>query len=207
MRIKKFASIPIAALALMAIPVAAPASTVSTPDIEITEVPTPFGGTYTVTNNTAGSYLMAFGVSNTDSTAYLSDNGALDINGCQSGWCYDATTVTAENWDSTIAYYDGDSETLADLFGSFYSNVEQGEDTIHWYRAVDGALGPGDTSSDFFAFGAEGLHSMALGVLSGSGDVTIFQNQQVSTVPIPAAVWLLGSALLGMFGVARRKSA
>jgi hypothetical protein len=29
---------------------------------------------------------------------------------------------------------------------------------------------------------------------------------QVTAVPLPAAVWLLGSGLLGLAGVARRKS-
>jgi hypothetical protein len=29
----------------------------------------------------------------------------------------------------------------------------------------------------------------------------------VSTVPVPAAVWLFGSAMLGLMGVARRKKA
>jgi hypothetical protein len=30
---------------------------------------------------------------------------------------------------------------------------------------------------------------------------------EVSNVPVPAAVWMFGSALLGMFGLNRRKSA
>ena len=30
---------------------------------------------------------------------------------------------------------------------------------------------------------------------------------EVSSVPVPAAVWLFGSALLGLAGVARRKKA
>lgn len=30
---------------------------------------------------------------------------------------------------------------------------------------------------------------------------------QVSSVPVPAAAWLLGSGLLGLVGVARRKAA
>lgn len=37
----------------------------------------------------------------------------------------------------------------------------------------------------------------------GSGG---FANAEVTAVPVPAAVWLLGSGLLGMFGIARRRS-
>lgn len=35
---------------------------------------------------------------------------------------------------------------------------------------------------------------------------SIFDNLQASVVPVPAAVWLFGSGLLGLIGVARKKS-
>ena len=73
---------------------------------------------------------------------------------------------------------------------------------------MDGALGPGDTSSDFFGFLDAPLSSMALGILEGpGGTVTTFQNQSVSAVPLPAAAWLFGGAFAGLFGVARRRAA
>jgi hypothetical protein len=37
-------------------------------------------------------------------------------------------------------------------------------------------------------------------------DITSVHVTSVSTVPVPAAVWLFGSGLLGLVGVARRKS-
>ena len=45
----------------------------------------------------------------------------------------------------------------------------------------------------------------ALAALTGSGTTTY--DLKVSAVPIPAAVWLFGSALMGLVGVSRRKSA
>jgi hypothetical protein len=45
------------------------------------------------------------------------------------------------------------------------------------------------------------------------GDVVIFEATEyhstftVSAVPIPAAVWMFGSAILGLVGVARRRQA
>jgi hypothetical protein len=44
---------------------------------------------------------------------------------------------------------------------------------------------------------------------SGLSNATTFRvdNIDVSAVPVPAAVWLFGSALFGLFGVARRRSA
>ena len=38
-------------------------------------------------------------------------------------------------------------------------------------------------------------------------NVQIFADVEVSAVPVPAAVWLFGSGLLGLIGVARRKTA
>jgi hypothetical protein len=42
---------------------------------------------------------------------------------------------------------------------------------------------------------------------SGPRDVTGLDNIQLSSVPIPATVWLFGSGLLGLVGMARRKKA
>jgi hypothetical protein len=41
--------------------------------------------------------------------------------------------------------------------------------------------------------------------LSGSGTTSGAHSVQVSAVPVPAAVWLFGSGLLGLVGIARRK--
>lgn len=43
-------------------------------------------------------------------------------------------------------------------------------------------------------------------VNSGLGDLIVEFRSDVSEVPVPAAAWLLGSGLLGLLGVARRKS-
>jgi hypothetical protein len=39
----------------------------------------------------------------------------------------------------------------------------------------------------------------------GSGAASVVYNAATAPVPVPAAVWLLGSALLGMAGISRRK--
>lgn len=52
-----------------------------------------------------------------------------------------------------------------------------------------------------------------VGLSPGTYGVTIFGSRAnfsveiVNQVPVPAAVWLFGSALAGLFGVSRRKSA
>lgn len=42
--------------------------------------------------------------------------------------------------------------------------------------------------------------------LSGTYQLTVNEVGSVSNVPVPAAVWLFGSALMGLVGVSRRKS-
>ena len=67
--------------------------------------------------------------------------------------------------------------------------------------------------------GATALVSISLdpaetvGFTSGSGDIKVIPNSNYSllitptAVPIPAAMWLFGSGLLGLVGMARRKKA
>lgn len=49
--------------------------------------------------------------------------------------------------------------------------------------------------------------SGSLGIVDGSGKYQSFSKKMdgIAVVPVPAAVWLLGSGLLGLAGVARRK--
>jgi len=66
--------------------------------------------------------------------------------------------------------------------------------------------------------GLDGLNSWVLNpsLLLETGDYTVriamevlsegIVNVQVSAVPVPAAVWLFGSALMGLVGASRRKS-
>lgn len=58
----------------------------------------------------------------------------------------------------------------------------------------DGVLGYGMTTDPFLGFNA-----------TFSGIATMTSYDPGTVVPVPAAVWLLGSGLLGLVGVARRK--
>lgn len=63
------------------------------------------------------------------------------------------------------------------------------------YQAISGTNGaPADFDSFFTSFLSDVY-------LSGTWNTTV----QMSPVPVPAAVWLFGSGLLGLVGLARRK--
>jgi hypothetical protein len=70
----------------------------------------------------------------------------------------------------------------------------------------------GSTAMQLFGFSGNGttgkLQSYILGTatLDTNGNLTIAGNA-ASPVPLPAAVWLFGSGLLGLFGVSRRRTA
>lgn len=79
-----------------------------------------------------------------------------------------------------------------------------------WTSNDFGSLG--STALQLFGFSGNGntgkLQSYILGkaTLDASGNLTITGNAPPS-VPLPAAVWLFGSGLLGLFGVSRRRTA
>ena len=56
----------------------------------------------------------------------------------------------------------------------------------------------------------EGIYSVLIGngtFGSNTGPIDYTMTFETTVVPVPAAVWLFGSGLLGLIGVARRKKA
>lgn len=60
-------------------------------------------------------------------------------------------------------------------------------------------------SANPFAFGGFSIESTN-GVITGTNFLATSTGDRTPEVPVPAAVWLFGSGLLGLIGVARRKS-
>ena len=72
----------------------------------------------------------------------------------------------------------------------------------------DDALGGPWGDPDFDILLAAGRYSLALSSLKDAGTYEFTTNavSAVSTVPVPAAAWLFGTALFAFFGVSRRKN-
>jgi len=63
-----------------------------------------------------------------------------------------------------------------------------------------------DVSGNTFVLAFEGIHSVRF---TGSGTIALddLTFNPVTAIPVPAAVWLFGSGLIGLIGVTRRKKA
>lgn len=75
-----------------------------------------------------------------------------------------------------------------------------------WNNALLSSTGSG-IDSNLFSLGAGNYHAVVSGTASGTdgGKYSVSLYTEPQPVPVPAAVWLLGSGLIGLVGVARRK--
>ncbi|MCK4706902.1 MAG: VPLPA-CTERM sorting domain-containing protein [Gammaproteobacteria bacterium] len=75
---------------------------------------------------------------------------------------------------------------------------------------VNGATGAGTTLAqlslgDDDGYGGTPMDNGPFDGFNANFDITSIEITNVSTIPVPAAVWLFGSGLLGLVGVARRR--
>ena len=111
-------------------------------------------------------------------------------------------TPTFTGLITEVSFWMKQTEAQIAAYTFFYDNGTSDEHLIN--------LNTGDW--EFFDVTIEltaGLNLSAFDVYGyGSGDgtpdVTFFDDATIEVVPIPAAVWLLGSGLIGMFGLRRK---
>ena len=70
-----------------------------------------------------------------------------------------------------------------------------------WVKESDGTLTPTPSFSELW----NNVYTYEVRILGGPRMIAGIDNCRASVVPVPAAVWLFGSGLLGLIGVARRK--
>jgi hypothetical protein len=128
------------------------------------------------------------------------------------------TLISAFALGNLESYVDGLNGSATISGGSLVGLVGNTESTSGVYSIadqekyglfpVDDMTAPLGTSSQLFGLTGNGgtgvLQSYLLGsvTVDSAGDVTFATN---SAVPVPAAVWLFGSGLLGLVGVSRRR--
>ncbi|GAC22542.1 PEP motif-containing protein [Paraglaciecola mesophila KMM 241] len=186
-------------------------------------------GRYTVTNELGNSYLAGFGVTNIDTTAeietvedwgsYIESTGGGNVG--DNYFYYFAYTVNAENWATQVLYieepnsendgggfYNPAEYTAQDLYGDIDNFFTNGENTLNWYSANDGALWGGNTWGGFVFRGTQPASSL-YGILASEDQstATVFANGITPTnvtttpdainVPAPGALGLLAMGILG----------
>jgi len=86
-------------------------------------------------------------------------------------------------------------------FGS--TGVYLGADNMVWQG--EGVINEDPSFSIYFTtYGYETWNNAALGTGIDHGGVITYASSTLSAVPIPSAIWLFGSSLLGLLGIKRR---
>jgi hypothetical protein len=148
----------------------------------------PYGGEFsdgTTTTNTIGANSQV-GIGNNDGMG----DDAVIINDLYGPGSTTAATI-ADTWgvDSFNSTYNF-GLTLYSLDTSLYSGLD--------FQSKPPAL----NATDFALFYIEEVDSQDNTIYLATGIIS-----SVSTVPLPGAAWLLGSGLLGLIGIARRRRA
>ena len=138
-----------------------------------------WGGVAISTDDPAGSLLADFGVSAGNSYDFLFDMKAVSGTGGGSG-------IKIESWNEA-----GFLSTTGDQV--FAATTDWASYTYNY--TIDA--------------GATRLKIVLLGINADSvmGYDNVCIDDCTAVVPVPAAAWLFGSGLLGLFGIARRKKA
>jgi len=146
------------------------------------------GWRYATNSEIEGLFSVAFdGYTDTNAIKHYSDS---NVSGSYADQTEDAqifaslfgSSGVTSSFNATLGFYRDESNILRQMGlnqYSSYSRVFSDENTNNWN-------------------GYEGL-----GV---SGNGVFLVRESVSVVPVPAAVWLFGSGLLGLVGVARRRA-
>lgn len=128
----------------------------------------------------------------------LSSHTIMEVAGLARGTEYDAFNIGGELWlggELEVSLYDTGSglfdPQLGDTFDLFMADTITGDFDLWTLAALGGGLG------------------WQLDVLADAIGLTDVVRLSVvtSAVPVPPAVWLFGSGLLGLIGVARRRQA
>jgi hypothetical protein len=132
-----------------------------------------------------------------DGDSYFSASGSTGIS-----FIFDETALGALPTSAGIVRTDGAGETTFEAFDA--GGVSIGSITM--LVATGGFGGQTDEDTFFGATHALGISRIFISNASGGIEVDHLQyGASSSVVPVPAAVWLFGTALAGFVGMSRRR--
>lgn len=187
-------------------------------DQYLSDAATPFQSGFDA-GNTLQNYSFNTTASNGDTSFASIDNGLSPLPQTSAGavnngqgaatvlWTFDWTATGSGTATVDVNYlYSATVQNLnpgeTGIASSYISLLDDGaseaQEALHFFNSVNG-----NTSGDGHLLLGFDVNAGDTGTLT----VTVASNALVAPVPVPGAVWLLGSALAGLVGYARRKAA
>lgn len=159
-------------------------------------------------NKIAGTlaFLAATALSSTASASVYTVD--FDSNGLYTNSVDTPVGAVSDTYNFAIGLSGGD--TLGSASNHILTTVQNiGGFNFSIYDASNATMfSGGSNETAFLSLAAGTYHAVVSGIASGSSggkySVSIYTDAPAS-VPVPAALWLLGSGLIGLVGVARRK--
>ncbi len=124
--------------------------------------------------------------------AYLNDTLKLVFGFSQDVKEFGFTTIDFEDGSGTLTAYDG-NDNVVDSFTVSYPGFNQATSGID----VDWLVSSQQGDISYAVFSTVGIGGGGYGI----------DDMLVTAVPVPAAIWLFGSGLLGLAGIVKRKTA
>lgn len=177
-------------------------------DFDFTGSGRPADGNYTSINYTSGGIGVTITPTgnSTRAVSYWEGIGAYS-SGADLGTFDDCCGVLNQDKDQLVFTFN----RKVTITGMSFRQWENGFDQVRFigggYNFVLSNSGQ-SALIDYFTFGSPiTLDSFTLQAINGSGTATYIHGLEgvTAAVPVPAAMWMMGSSLLGLAGLARRR--
>jgi len=126
-------------------------------------------------------------------------------------WAAGLTIGGVSGWRLPSADVNGDG-TVVDCFGGGVSGCADNEmGYLYWEEGITASISSYYWSGTVYLGPPSGVWDFAFGdgsqTIRAPNNVEFAWAVRTGDVPVPAAIWLFGSGLLGLIGIARRKAA
>ncbi|MCD4719833.1 MAG: hypothetical protein K8S13_08225 [Desulfobacula sp.] len=179
-------------------------------------------------NNPFGMDFLVFGNAFYTGSGYISDS--TNMNNCMlagGGWFEKVTVSVSQNGEDWYSYINGpygDRAFPTQAYEWDRENAGWTDNEMDFTKPVDPALAEtlvaggifvadaielyngsgGGTGFDLAESGYEWIQYIKVAGVNGDGEIDAFSD--VAPVPVPAAIWLLGSGLLAIVGLKRKNN-